>query len=277
VRIVIVHGRAAAMDIKGDMRRQLDDALRWGLERIGSPLATDPELDVRLAFFGHLWRPDEYDAVPSLVYPGAEELAIEIPGLSTISKAADWLLGIGDDILHNVLEDLLGYFTVPDLRAATNQLVADACKAAPADRDGVILIGFSMGSFVAYDLLRADMATGSLPVRALITCGSPLGMRSMVPYVAANDPTLQHRTPFPNRISVWANVWTRDDPGVAGHDDLAQIYADPRGEKQVQDFETHGRGAAFTNPAGAHNAMDYLSSKTMAYLVADMVAHFKAA
>ena len=55
------------------------------------------------------------------------------------------------------------------------------------------------------------------------------------------------------------------------------IYADPSGEKQVQDFETHGRGAAFANPAGAHNAMDYLSSKTIAYLVADMVTHFAAA
>jgi hypothetical protein len=276
MRIVIAHGRAAAMDIKGDMLRQLSDALRWGLERIGSPLAIDPSLDIRLAFFGHLWRPDEADIAPTIDYPAEvpEELgavAATWPPLSVVSDLADRILGTGDDLLHGVLKDLLGYFTIPELRRSTNDLVSDVCLAKPADRDGVILIGFSMGSFVAYDLLRADMTSKGLPVRALITCGSPLGMQSMVPYVRANDPTMQYGTPFPGQVLVWANVWTGDDPGVAGHDRLAEIFVDPSGDRKVQDFETHGRGAAISNPAGAHNAMDYLSSKTMGYIVHDLV------
>jgi hypothetical protein len=275
MRIVVAHGRAAAMDIKGDMQRQLQDAIRWGLDRIDSPLATDPGLDIRLAFFGDLWRPDDGDQPPAIVYPAEipEEFVPEgeaIP-FSVISDFADRIFGTGDDILHGVLKDLLGYFTIEELRAATNAIVARACLAEPTDPEGVILIGFSMGSFVGYDLLRGDIDAKALPVRAFITCGSPLGMQSMVPYVRANDPKLQLGTPYPSQVPVWVNVWTGDDPGVAGHDRLATIYADSTGAHAVQDFETHGRGAAFTNPAGAHNAMDYLSSKTMAYLIADLV------
>jgi hypothetical protein len=275
MRIVVAHGRAAAMDIKGDMQRQLQDAIRWGLERIESPLATDSALDIRLAFFGDLWRPDDGDQPPVIVYPPEvpEEIVPEgeaIP-ISVISDFADRIFGIGDDILHGALKDLLGYFTIDELRSATNAIVERECLTEPSDAEGVILIGFSMGSFVAYDLLRGDMEARTLPVRALITCGSPLGMQSMVPYVRANDPQRQLGTPYPIQVPVWANVWTGDDPGVAGHERLATIYTDPTGVHAVQDFETHGRGAAFTNPAGAHNAMDYLSSKTMAYLIADLV------
>ena len=275
MRIVVAHGRAAAMEIKGDMQRQLQDAIRWGLERIDSPLAADPGLDIRLAFFGDLWRADDGDPEPIIVYPPEvpEEVpeGLALPPLSVISDFADRLLGTGDDILHGVLKDLLGYFTIPDLRKATNAIVAQACLAEPQDPDGVILIGFSMGSFVGYDLLRGDMTAKAIPVRAFITCGSPLGMQSMVPYVRANDPSMKMSTPYPIQVPVWANVWTGDDPGVAGHARMAEIYADPSGVHAVQDFETHGRGAAPTNPAGAHNAMDYLSSKTMAYLIADLV------
>jgi hypothetical protein len=58
---------------------------------------------------------------------------------------------------------------------------------------------------------------------------------------------------------------------------LAAIYKDSAGGHAVQDFETHGRGAAFTNPAGAHNSSDYLSSKTMGYLIADLTRRLSAA
>jgi hypothetical protein len=281
MRIVVAHGRAAAMEIKGDMQRQLQDAIRWGLERIDSRLASDPGLDIRLAFFGDLWRPDDGDPEPTIVYPAEvpEEApeGVALPGFSVISDFTDRLLGTGDDILHGVLKDLLGYFTIPELRKATNEIVARACLAEPKDPDGVILVGFSMGSFVGYDLLRSDMTAQAIRVRAFITCGSPLGMQSMVPYVRANDPSNQMSTPYPTQVPVWVNVWTNDDPGVAGHARLAEIYADPTGAHAVQDFETHGRGAAFTNPAGAHNSMDYLSSKTMAYLIADLVRRLAAA
>jgi hypothetical protein len=275
MRIVIAHGRAAAMDIKGDMQRQLQDALRWGLERVDSPLATDPALDIRLAFFGDLWRADDGDQPPPIVYPAeiAEEFVPEGGqiGLNVVGDFFDQLFGIGDDILHNVLKDLLGYFTIESLRRATNDIVARACLAPPLDPEGVILVGFSMGSFVGYDLLRSDMDAKTLPVRSFVTIGSPLAMHSMIPYVRANDPDLQRRgTPYPAQVPIWANLWTEDDPGVSGHDRMAQIYADASGEHAVQDFETHGRGTAFTNPAGPHNAMDYLSSKVMGYLIADL-------
>jgi hypothetical protein len=119
-----------------------------------------------------------------------------------------------------------------------------------------------MGSLVAYDALRADPR---LPVGALVTCGSPLGLPSIHRRVAATSPRRSGvRTPFPAQLRLWLNVWTKDDPATGGHADLAARYPAPDpATRRVQDLETWGRSAAPTSPFGAHDALDYLSSRTV--------------
>jgi hypothetical protein len=64
---------------------------------------------------------------------------------------------------------------------------------------------------------------------------------------------------------MWVNVWTKDDPGTAGHHQMALRYpAEAPSDLRVQDVETWGRSASPTNPAGAHNAIDYMSSRVFA-------------
>ena len=259
MRIVLIHGRAAEMEIPALMAAEWTAALHYGLQRINADV--DPaQLDVRFAFYGELWRPDLRQPLPVIApVPEGEEA---FPGFSDISLWVDEHLGIGEALLDSILRDVDGYFSEPDLRAATNQRLINEISTPRADPH-TIVAAFSMGTFVAYDTLRAHPELG---VKALITLGSPLGMPSMHRRLVANSPieAPAPRTPFPPQLGMWVNLWTRDDVGTAGHMDLPARYPSASPGRRVQDLETWGRAASPTNPVAAHNALDYLSSRVFA-------------
>lgn len=267
MRVVLVHGRAAAMDIPGVMLREWTDALRFGLTRI--PLTVDAsKVDVRLAFYGDIWRPDFAQPLPTIV-PEPPVPEIGLPGFSDISLFFDEHLGVGDVLAETILRDVDDYLSEPALRAKTNDRLIKAVTTDLAPDARVVVVGFSMGSFVAYDTLRAHP---DLPVAGLITIGSPLAMPSFYRRVAAGQPGAAvapaaggNPTPIPSQLELWVNVWTRDDPGTAGHVQMPDRYLPVAPSTiRVQDVETWGRGASPTNPASAHNASDYLSSRVFA-------------
>lgn len=254
MRIVLVHGRAAEMEIPALMEADWSAALQYGLDRINAGIKPG-SLDVRLAFYGDLWRPDFRQPLPRIEpVPEVEE---GFPAVGDISLWVDQHFGVGDVLLDHLLRDVDGYFSEAGLRAATNQRLVDVVRAAPADADGVIVVGFSMGSLVAYDTLRQQP---DLPVGALITIGSPLAMPSFYRKLAAIGPT-----PFPAQLGMWVNAWTKDDPASAGHMDFAGRFPSAKADgPHVQDVETWGRSASPSGPAGAHNALDYMSSRVFA-------------
>ncbi len=261
MRIVLVHGRAAQMEIPAIMEADMTRALAFGQARIDDGL--DPaSLDVHLAFYGDIWRPDLRQPLP--VIEPAEEAEEAFPGVSDISLWVDEHLNVGDFLTEHMLKDVDDYMSDPDLRQQTNDRLRVAVRREPLDAEGVVVIGFSMGSFVAYDTLRAS---ADLPVGALITIGSPLSMPSFYRRLTADSPIAPpaNPTPFPPQLRLWANVWTKDDPATAGHADIAARYPNAAADgPRVQDLETWGRSAAATNPAAAHNALDYLSSRVFA-------------
>jgi pimeloyl-ACP methyl ester carboxylesterase len=267
MRVVLIHGRAAAMDIPGVMLREWTDALRFGLSRI--PSTIDPDaVDVRLAFYGDIWRPDFAQPLPA-IEPAPPTLEFGLPGFSDVSLWFDEHLGVGDALAETLLRDVDDYLSEPALRTTTNQRLIRAVTAGLPAGEQVVVVGFSMGSFVAYDTLRANE---KLPVAALITIGSPLAMPSFYRRVAAGAagpaavvPDGGNATPVPAQLAMWVNLWTRDDPGTAGHVQMPDRYRpEPPGTVRVQDVETWGRPSSPTNPAAAHNASDYLSSKAFA-------------
>jgi pimeloyl-ACP methyl ester carboxylesterase len=261
MRVVILHGRAAQMDIPATIRRDYEDALRFGLERIGSSV-DQSAIDVRFAFYGDIWRPDLRQPLPRIEpAPPGEEFGL--PGVGDISLWVDEHLGVGDALLEHILRDVDDYFTEPDLRRLTNARLGQAVRSDLPNGEKAIVVGFSMGSLVAYDSLRSD---GSLPVAALITIGSPLAMPSFYRRVENSAPAgAAVRTPFPSQLGMWVNVWTKDDPATAGHYQMGARYpAAPPSALVVQDVETWGRSASPTNPAVAHNASDYMSSRVFA-------------
>jgi pimeloyl-ACP methyl ester carboxylesterase len=256
MRVVIVHGRAAQMEIPEVMRRDWEDALRFGLSRVASTVAPG-DVAVRFAFYGDIWRADRSQPLP-VIEPAPPVPEFGIPGVGDIALWLDDYLGIGDTLLEYLLKDVDSYFREPELRTLTNARLINAVTAGLPAGEKAIVVGFSMGSLVAYDTLRA---TPTLPVGALLTIGSPLAMPSFYRRVAAGGAG----TPFPSQLGMWVNVWTKDDPGTAGHVQMATRYAaQPPSTIKVQDVETWGRSASPTNPAGAHNALDYMSSRVFA-------------
>jgi hypothetical protein len=264
VRIVLVHGRAAQMEIPATMLRDWADALRYGLTRINSKVDAEA-LDVRLAYYGDIWRPDLRQPLPRV-----EPVPEAVEGFAPLDQVSLWVdehLGIGDALIEHLLHDVDDYFSDPDLRRLTNDRLTAAISTDLPAGDRVIVVGFSMGSLVAYDTLRADAALAApvLPVAALLTIGSPLAMPSFYRRILASapDPT-NLSTPYPRQVELWANVWTKDDPAVAGHVDLVNRYPGDSHKIGVQDLETWGRSLSPTNPAAAHNAPDYMSSRVFA-------------
>lgn len=264
MRIVLIHGRAAAMAIPEIMARDWEAALRFGLERATPPNGQAhplPGLDVRFAFYGSIWRPDERQPLPAIDFgPAVPEWAL--PGLGDLSLWVDEHLGVAGTLMELLLHDVDDYYGEPDLRRLTNERLVDAVRSGLPPGEQVVVVAFSMGTLVAYDTLRADP---TLPVGALVTCGSPLAMPSIYRRVEATGPDgAAVRTPFPSQVRIWVNAWTKDDPATAGHRDMAARFPAPDPTVQhVQDLETWGRSAAPTSPFGAHDALDYLSSRTV--------------
>jgi pimeloyl-ACP methyl ester carboxylesterase len=202
--------------------------------------------------------------------PAPPEEEFGLPGVSDISLWVDEHLGIGDALLELILRDVDDYFSEPDLRRLTNARLDRAVRTDLPAGQQAIVVGFSMGSLVAYDSLRSDP---TLPVAALLTIGAPLAMPSFYRRIEAAGAagaggvavTGASHTPFPSQLGMWVNVWTKDDPAAAGHQQMAALYpATPPSDLLIQDVETWGRSASPTNPAIAHNAVDYMSSRVFA-------------
>src|SRR5687767_13950921 len=103
VHLVITHGRSHEFNIPSLTQRPLEEAIRWGLERVGSPAFA--EIPVSLAFYGDHWRPDadtralDVDAASSAPTELQEQVAGDIL-LATESVAEPAPRGIGFDTLN---------------------------------------------------------------------------------------------------------------------------------------------------------------------------------
>lgn len=92
--------------------------------------------------------------------------------------------------------------------ALRRAILARVVAALPAEGE-IILLGHSLGSLVAIDLL--EHLPPPLSVRLLLTSGSPAGLRAM----HAGSGRLLRDFPF-SSVRSWVNVASRGDPVVAG-------------------------------------------------------------
>ncbi|MFD6096374.1 hypothetical protein ACFWF4_08720 [Nocardiopsis flavescens] len=128
------------------------------------------------------------------------------------------------------------YLSDPDLRLAARKRVLD--RITPHTR---VVIAHSLGSVVAYEAL---CSAPDHSVRALVTLGSPLGMRLIFDRL---DPTPQGAWPGGTHPDfTWTNITDPSDP-VAAIDDL------------TTQFGTHVRAAQVHNGPHAHDATSYLT------------------
>lgn len=279
MHLVITHGRSHAFAIPALTARPLEEAVRFGLQRIGSPRAAT--IPVSLAFYGDYWRPDagELDvpadaaaASPTelqeaiagdiLAAGGAAPMAEEdVPadsGFATLNGLATLLdrhLHLGDAIVRFLLEDVESYFGNERLRGLALDRVEEAVTNAG---DDVILLGHSLGSVVSYDFLRERPGQR---VVGFITLGSPLGLPTVWRRIAARQ--------FPADPARWVNVFDPRDL-VTGREPLRGHYPAADG-RAVEDRETVGMAPGLTTITAPHDGTVYLSSIALAQPLGEMI------
>lgn len=143
------------------------------------------------------------------------------------------------------LKQVKHYMTSEDVRGAVLQRILNHL---PTSGD-IVLIGHSLGSVIAIDLL--DHLPEKLHVRRFITVGSPAGS----PSLHAGSERILKRFPYA-RVDDWSNFLDVRDPVTAGRG-LTGLFPG------AQDF---GIGGAML-----HSAHLYLKHTAVAQLVADMI------
>lgn len=274
--IVAVHG--IGQQLEGpetqalNWRAPLSDGVRLAG---GPPIA--PE-DVVVAFYGDLFRrkggkgfgaieltpadvSDDFDRelLELWAHEAAGLEAPEVAGAPTKVRTPDtvqralnvlsrssFFAGLAGRVVIWNLGQVRAYMTDPDIHAEVCRRV----EAAVGD-DTRVLIGHSLGSVVAYEALAANPGW---PVRALVTLGSPLGIRRLV-FDRLRPPPADGRGSWPGGIAAWTNVSDRGDV-VALAKELAPLFDD-----RIRDVLVH-------NGAKAHDVRPYLTARATGAAIA---------
>jgi hypothetical protein len=279
-QVVCVHGVGKQALGERLLLRDWLPALVDGLTRAGA-VEDVSAVDVGMAFYGDLFRPvGQVLAVGDPLY-GAGDVAagweqdllfawwreaaavderVAPPGGDTLGRApgsvqaalrqlsrSRFFAGVALRALVFDLKQVRRYLHEPELRAAARERVGRLVG--PQTR---VVVGHSLGSVVAYEALCASAGHG---VRALVTLGSPLGIRGLV---------FDRLDPRPEGgVGRWPGsddlVWTN----VADAGDVVALEKDLRGR-----FGNRVCNARVHNGAHAHDATAYLTDRLTGLAVA---------
>ena len=254
-RVVCVHGVGQQLEGEDSLAGEWVLALRDGMRRAGYPETGLPEAgEIRSVFYGDVFRPpgrrlavgDPWlraadatkfdqellaawwrgaaDSDPRVVHPDARTLARTPGGVQAALRALSgsaFFAGLADRVMLFDLQQVRRYMTDPQVRRAALDRVA-----AGIGGDTRVVVGHSLGSVVAYEAL---CAYPEWPVRALVTLGSPLGIRNLifdrlVPAPAAGiSGGVQGK--WPGGVQSWVNVADARDV-VALVKDLRPLFGD---------------------------------------------------
>ncbi len=185
------------------------------------------------------------------------------PTIGAIAQAIDQRTDIGDLISHHLFDSVARYLTFGAERDAIVARIVDQIRAM---NDTIVIAAHSLGSIVAYDLLRSS-PEAQQSVSGLITFGSPLWLSS------AREQIKLHfgDTAFPEMLPRWINVYDPDDP-VAGDINLASLFPAADG-RMVEDHRlplTNGLGF---RPRDPHDPFAYAGSPAFARALHSLLAH----
>ncbi|MFI6803711.1 hypothetical protein ACIBO6_01625 [Streptomyces luteogriseus] len=274
-RIVGVHGVGKQRLGSKTLLKDWEPALADGLDRAGGPQLAPG--DLHMAFYGDLFRPaghtlavgdpmftaDDVDEVeaellmewwaacarvdPAVPPPGGDTLVRSPRAVQTALRVLQHSRFFGGISLRALVFDLKQvrrYLTDEDLRVAARKAVEEAIGP-----DTRVVVAHSLGSVVAFEALCKRQGHG---VRALVTLGSPLGMRMVVDRLRPGPET------WPGTAS-WTNVVDEGDV-VAAVKDLSLF------------FGTGVVGKVVHNGSHAHDATLYLTAKETGEAVAEGLA-----
>lgn len=183
-----------------------------------------------------------YTALPDGVRPKTykegwwdEVVSSALSAGGTLIDAAKRYVGINqpaDRILEAKLNDLHRYYEDGDVRAELRRRLEEKLLKAPETRGKrVMLVAHSMGSIIAYDVLRAlGKDNPGYRIDHFVTIGSPLGL----PHVKNRIYQENHLVRTPSVVRRWTNFAERRDP-VSLDVRLADDYAPNDYGVQVRD------------------------------------------
>jgi hypothetical protein len=286
MRLVFVHGRSQQGKDPAVLKEEWLGALAKGLEKNGLVLPADVE--VRLPFYGDrldaFAKESEVPLTDDLRTKGGEAdpgfLAFEAAMAEALRQRAgvtdqqindaygdnpkpkgpqnwEWVQaifraldkhvpGMSDKALETFTRDVYLYSTRSGVKTEINGIVA----AALTESEPTVVVGHSLGSVVAYSVLREDPRALRVPL--YITVGSPLGVR----------PIRDQLKPlkFPKPAKAWYNAYDERD--------VVALYPLDRNNFPVTPAVTN-YGKVKNHTDNRHGIVGYLDDATVAKAIHD--------
>jgi len=186
-------------------------------------------------------------------------------GGRTIDKGKD-LIGLSpqvDRLLGMAFDDLRDYYRDPDMRTKIRMRLASALRQHQGKR--VCLIAHSMGSIIAYDVLRTQESQPPV-IDHFVTLGSPLGL----PIVTQHVRDEFSKTTVPQQVRRWTNL---ADPGdkVALDCSLTDDYPAAPGGLRVHDVLVRNEYVDRTGTNDRHSSYGYLRTPELSDVLRDFL------
>ncbi len=169
-----------------------------------------------------------------------------------------------EELVHERASDLYRYNTDLALRAAVRQRLATELEAARATRRPVVLIAHSMGSIIAYDVLRRQPDTA---IAHFITIGSPLGLADV------KRPSAGEFGPpeVPAGVAHWTNLADPHDPVAALDVRLRSDYQANARSVRIDDASVRNTYVSPAGKANPHKVYGYLRTPEMSSVLATLL------
>ncbi len=172
---------------------------------------------------------------------------------------------IADTVLRTKLKDLATYYDKPAKREQLRNNLRDKLKEHPGKR--IMVIAHSMGSIIAYDVLRAmGREDPAFRVEHLVTIGSPLGL----PHVKYRIQQENDLVRTPSVVRKWTNLADRRDP-VAADAHLKDDYeANVRGVRVQDDLVINGYVGS-KGKSNYHKSYGYLRAPEVSRIIREFI------
>jgi pimeloyl-ACP methyl ester carboxylesterase len=203
-RITMVHGAGNDLWGPSSIKSKWFPALADGLAWHGVSI---PEADVRIAFYGDMFRRD-----PERGYVPPVDEAAAVATITSAMTSADPTVNLDELIktlaehhFDRLLAQAAAYIQQPDVRRAAQDRVVEA-----VDPDTRVLVAHSLGTLVAYEALCAHPEWS---VTDFVTIGCPLAADVVHPWL---HPCPEDGTgAWPGSVVSWTNIADGHDPAAA--------------------------------------------------------------
>lgn len=191
--------------------------------------------------------------------------------LSSVYESLNWLQSrtgvtpIDDAILKVRFDDLWHYHSERSFAREVRQRLRARIEAA-GDRP-ILLVAHSMGSIVAYDVLRRlEREAPAIRIDHFVTLGSPLGLAEVKLKVAEEHGAVR----VPDNVGRWSNLTDpRDVAAVAGR--LAEDYAPNGRGVGVRDGAVTNSYRRLDGRTNYHKSYGYLRTPEFSEIVREFV------